>query len=690
MKSIDLHFWIKPFIPRRLQLLLRRVRAFHKRRTHAATWPINAAASSPPIGWAGWPDQKEFALILSHDVDSSAGYDKSGRLAELEKRLGFRSSFNFVPEGYRIDERRRVELSNAGFEVGVHGLKHDAQLFRRRDIFDRRAVQINRYLREWGAVGFHSPSMYHNLDWIGDLDIEYDSSTFDTDPFEPQPDGLETIFPLWICSPGRKRGYVELPYTLPQDHCLFIIFREKSINIWKEKLDWIARHGGMALLNTHPDFMNFDGENRSFEEYPVTRYLDFLEYAASRYEGRYWHALPRDVARYIRKSLPEADDLNTQSQKPPETPREKPHCVRPPASPAAGTKIWIDLDNTPHVPFFAPIIRELERRGHQVVVTARDAFQVCELADKTGLRYTKAGRHYGKNMVRKFFGLLWRSVQLAPFLLVQRPKLALSHGSRSQILLANLLRIPTVLVMDYEYSKTIPFAYPRWMIVPRALEGRKLYSKDKRVRYYRGIKEDVYVPEFRPDPNFLRDLGISQSEIILTVRPPANEAHYYTPESDRLLFELMSIIRQTSGVRVVLLPRNRAQEQYLRASCPDWFCDDKTIIPHHVISGLDLLWSSDLVVSGGGTMNREAAAMGVPVYSIFRGKSGAVDLMLEKEGRLAMIHDIDEVRRNVRIVRREKGAGPDNRPRAALQDIVNHIEEIIRIEENRLPGSECL
>ena len=117
-------------------------------------------------------------------------------------------------------------------------------------------------------------------------------------------------------------------------------------------------------------------------------------------------------------------------------------------------RIWIDLDNTPHIPFFRPIIRELEKRGHRVALTARDAFQVCELADKFGMRYTKVGRHYGKNRFLKVWGLVWRSLQLLPFVWKQKPDLALSHGSRAQILLCNLLRIPTVMVMDYEHAET--------------------------------------------------------------------------------------------------------------------------------------------------------------------------------------------------------------------------------------------
>ncbi|MGB8953522.1 MAG: DUF354 domain-containing protein [Candidatus Aminicenantales bacterium] len=348
-----------------------------------------------------------------------------------------------------------------------------------------------------------------------------------------------------------------------------------------------------------------------------------------------------------------------------------------------GAKIWIDLDNTPHVPFFIPIIRELERRGHTVLLTARDAFQVCEFADKKKLQYIKIGRHYGKNMFMKLFGLLWRSVQLAPFYLQQRPRLALSHGSRSQFLLCNLLRIPTVIIMDYEHSRTILLAYPRWRIRPEALSGEKRFSKTKRIRYYRGNKEDVYIPEFKLDPSLLEELGLRQDEIVVTVRPPANEAHYYNPDSDKLLLELMSRICQTPGIRAVLLPRNHLQELALKASHPEWFVDDRTIVPLRIVDGLNLLWFSDLAVSGGGTMNREAAALGVPAYSIFRGKTGAVDRMLEQEGRLTMIRSIEEVWTKIRFVRRDKNVLPDNQPRAALEDIVNHIEDIIRIERVR-------
>ena len=361
-----------------------------------------------------------------------------------------------------------------------------------------------------------------------------------------------------------------------------------------------------------------------------------------------------------------------------------------PLATGSGIKIWIDLDNTPHVPFFLPIIRELERRGHQLIITARDAFQVCELADEKGLPYIKIGRHYGKNAILKVTGLLWRFVQLALYFHHYRPDYALSHGSRSQTLYCNLRRIPTIIIADYEHARTIPFAHPRWSIVPEALPSVGLASKVERVRHYRGIKEDVYVPDFKPDSSLLKELGLQPSEIIVTVRPPADEAHYHNPESDMLLIELMKRLCQIQRIRAILLPRNQHQENTFLANHAEWFVDRRTVIPPRAVDGLNLLWFSDLVVSGGGTMNREAAALGIPVYSIFRGKIGAVDRMLEREGRLTMIHNVEEVWTKIRFFRREKNKQPDSQPRAAFLDIINHIEDIIMIEQKRLHKSKII
>jgi hypothetical protein len=298
MKLHNVYYKIKPLIPRRLQISLRRRIAARKRKAFQSTWPINPAAAAAPAGWNGWPEGKRFALILTHDVDTAVGRDKCLPLMELEQRLGFRSCFNFVPEDYLTPDDLRAGLVGAGFEVGVHGLKHDGKLFASRRIFDESAGRINAYLKKWGAVGFRAPAMHHNLEWIAELNLEYDSSTFDTDPFEPQSDDCATIFPYVYTHPSTARRYIELPYTLAQDHGLFIILREKTIGIWKEKLDWIVENGGMALLNTHPDYMNFGAGPHAREEYPISYFSDFLDYVKTRYAGQYWHVLPRTVAEF--------------------------------------------------------------------------------------------------------------------------------------------------------------------------------------------------------------------------------------------------------------------------------------------------------------------------------------------------------------------------------------------------------
>lgn len=271
-------------------------------------WPIDEKAGKPPDGWSGWPDQKRFALLLSHDVDTATGHQKCLELTEIDKNIGFRSSFNFVPERYSVSSKLRHYLTENGFEVCVHGLKHDGKLFLSRKIFSERAIRINHYLEAWKAVGFHSPSMHRNLEWIHDLTIEYDQSTFDTDPFEPQPDGVGTIFPFWVQKNPTQTGYVELPYTLPQDFTLFIIMKQKTIKVWKEKLDWIAEKGGMVLFNTHPDYMAFNSKGLGMEEYPAEYYVEFLEYIKSKYKGEYWHVLPRDMARFWISNMGEKEN----------------------------------------------------------------------------------------------------------------------------------------------------------------------------------------------------------------------------------------------------------------------------------------------------------------------------------------------------------------------------------------------
>lgn len=290
-------YTLKPVIPRSLQIFLRRRVAQYKRKRYAHIWPIDPNAGSPPAGWDGWPGGRQFAIVLSHDVDTCQGYDNVLKLAEIEEALGFRSCFNFVPERYgKIRLERLDELRRRGFEIAVHGLKHDGKLFFSKRAFDRQAQRINEYLKQWNAKGFTSPSMHHNLKWLAGLDISYSISTFDTDPFEPQPDGVGTIFPLLVRNSDTGQSFAEIPYTLPQDSTLFIILQEKSIDIWKQKLDWIAAKGGTALLNSHPDYMWFDQGDSAKHRYPFYYYTEFLEYLKCRYAGKFLNMLPSELA----------------------------------------------------------------------------------------------------------------------------------------------------------------------------------------------------------------------------------------------------------------------------------------------------------------------------------------------------------------------------------------------------------
>ena len=299
-----LYYRVKPWLPLVVRLTLRRWLARWKRPRACQTWPILPGSEIPPHGWPGWPDGKRFAFVLTHDVEGQTGIDRCLPLMQLEKAAGFRSSFNFVPEGTcAVDPLIREELERNGFEIGVHDLKHDGFLYQSRKSFKSNAESINRYLKEWNAQGFRSGFMLHNLGWVEDLNVLYDASTFDTDPFEPQPDGVETIFPFWV--PGiNGRGFVELPYTLVQDFNLFVVLQEQTIDIWKQKLDWIAAHGGMALLIVHPDYVNLSSSPLARDEFRAYHYLEFLNYVKAAYSGQYWQALPRDVAAYIAQTKP--------------------------------------------------------------------------------------------------------------------------------------------------------------------------------------------------------------------------------------------------------------------------------------------------------------------------------------------------------------------------------------------------
>ncbi|HAX94437.1 MAG TPA: hypothetical protein DCY25_10935 [Bacteroidales bacterium] len=339
-------------------------------------------------------------------------------------------------------------------------------------------------------------------------------------------------------------------------------------------------------------------------------------------------------------------------------------------------KVWIDLDNSPHVPFFKPIVRELNKSGYKTILTARDCFQVCGLADLMGLKYEKVGCHYGKNKIMKVIGLLIRSMQLIPTVIKEKPDLAVSHGSRSQVMISWLLNIPTVVIADYEYTKTV--TKPTYVVVPEMISNVSTKSYKKSFFKYKGIKEDVYAPDFKPDPSILKTLGIGQDDLLVTIRPPATEAHYHNPESELLFEECISFLGEHKNVRMVILPRNeKKQTAWVKSKWSNWCDSGKIIIPEHVVDGLNLIWYSDFVISGGGTMNREAAALGVPVYSIFRGTIGAVDRYLEKHGRLVLLESVADVRSKMQVIKRTRAESFAASGQKALTTIVKLIAGIL-------------
>jgi predicted glycosyltransferase len=351
----------------------------------------------------------------------------------------------------------------------------------------------------------------------------------------------------------------------------------------------------------------------------------------------------------------------------------------------SGRKVWIDLENSPHVPFFDPIIAELEKRGCEVVLTARDCFQVCELADMAGFHYKKIGHHYGKHRIAKVAGLGIRVLQMMPLIRREKPALAVSHGSRSLIALSAMLGIPSITIADYEYAdhrlaKLLGSARKKWVMTPDVVPP-DIFRKDgllpDHILHYPGIKEDVYTPFFQPDPSLKEILGLQPADIVVTIRPPATEAHYHNPESEKLLTEVFKLLGANPRVKMVLLPRTARQEADLRQANTDLFAAERIIVPKHAVDGLDLIWYSDVVISGGGTMNREAAALGIPVYSLFRGTMGAVDKHLAATGRLVLLESVEDVREKLKLVARNKNFVPRPQQRGTLEAVVNHIIAIL-------------
>lgn len=223
----------------------------------------------------------------THDVESAEGLRRIPKILDVEEGLGFRSSWNIVPYLYPVDEGILAEIRNRGHEIGIHGYNHDGRLYWSEKIFRERAKEINDALRRYGAVGFRSPMVHRNLDWLQQLDIEYDSSCFDYDVYQPFPGGVKSIWPFLA---GR---FVELPYTLPQDHTLFVVLGKTEDGIWRRKARWLIDHHGVVLMVTHPDYL--DTRQR------LGVYKGFLAHLAGLEHG--WNPLPKELARWWKNRM---------------------------------------------------------------------------------------------------------------------------------------------------------------------------------------------------------------------------------------------------------------------------------------------------------------------------------------------------------------------------------------------------
>jgi uncharacterized protein len=308
-------------------------------------------------------------------------------------------------------------------------------------------------------------------------------------------------------------------------------------------------------------------------------------------------------------------------------------------------RIWIDLANSPHVPFFRALIPEFVSRGHQVEITARDFAQTVELATNAGMMPHVIGGHGGGSITGKAGNLIGRAGALRKWARDRGLDLALSHNSYAQIAAAAALGIKAVTLMDYEHQPAnhLAFRLASRVIVPRAFpsaELKKYGASTRKVRRYEGTKEDVYLADFVPGPEFadaLLRLGILGKDVLVVARPPAREALYHRFENE-LFDELLMHLSSRDEVKIILLPRSDAQRADYEARKLA-----NLIMPRRSLDGSNLIAAADLVVSAGGTMNREAAALGVPAISIYGGKWAAIDQQLIDEGRLRRIASSAEV-----------------------------------------------
>ncbi|MGI8506213.1 MAG: DUF354 domain-containing protein [Solirubrobacteraceae bacterium] len=327
-------------------------------------------------------------------------------------------------------------------------------------------------------------------------------------------------------------------------------------------------------------------------------------------------------------------------------------------------RVWVDLTNSPHVLVMRPVIAELRARGHEVQVTARDFAQTLDLCDRFGIEHTAIGHHRGAGLLDKARGLAARSVALARWGRRRGFDLALGHGSNDVTVAAALLRVPSSTTFDYEWAKvqhTLNCRLARAVVVPDAIPPERLYRYGARGKLwtYPGLKEEYYLADFEPDPGVLDALGLDGGAPIALVRTPPVVSLYHRFEND--LFR--RVLERLRGSQVVVLPRTPEQRAQLAAA-------GGFIVPKRAIDAQSLIAAADLVVSAGGTMNREAVALGTPVFTVFEGRLGAVDERLIAQGRLRRLVRADQVQLVKRSPGEAQGADRVRRDPGLLADLL--------------------
>ena len=337
-------------------------------------------------------------------------------------------------------------------------------------------------------------------------------------------------------------------------------------------------------------------------------------------------------------------------------------------------RLWIDLANSPHVPFFKALARKFTDQGHEIEITAREFAETIPLAEAAGFTPHVTGRHGGRAVSAKAGSLMSRAWALAAWARKRKFDLAVNHNSYSQILAARGLGIKTVTLMDYEYQPAnhLAFRLASRVIVPTSFPAERLRSYGAglgKVRRYHGTKEDVYLAEFQPDPLFgarLCALGVNPDNVLVLMRPPAHDALYHRFQNT-LFDDALKMLGGDETMQVILLPRNEGQRAAYLAKA-----GERLIIPSEPLDGANLIAASDLVISAGGTINREAAALGVPVVSIYAGRWAAVDEELVKEGRLQRISDATDL---PRLTIQKKETTNPRRSVEVIDEVVRHILE---------------